>query len=319
MLVVLEAYTGQAAGLATSLLWTATSLFFTAAARRIGPVFLNAFRIAFAVLLLGLTHRFLAGTWIPDANAKQVLLLAASGVVGLSIGDLALFAAFLDIGPRLAMLVMTTAPLFAAVFAWLALGEALNGTAWLAMALTMGGVAWVVLERPKTAIGKNPPHRVRGLAWAFVGAACQAGGLLLSKQGMGHGWLSREAHMPPQTATLVRMAFAALGMLPILAVYSWQRRRKRVALGDALLRVGTRRAGYLLACCGSVTGPFLGVWMSLVASDRAPVAVAQTLCSLPPIFILPFAVYIHKEAVSPRAAIGAAIAVAGTALLFAGP
>jgi drug/metabolite transporter (DMT)-like permease len=59
--------------------------------------------------------------------------------------------------------------------------------------------------------------------------------------------------------------------------------------------------------------------MSLVASDRAPLGVAQTLCSLPPILILPVVVWVHKERVSARAVVGAVIAVAGTALLFVKP
>ena len=75
----------------------------------------------------------------------------------------------------------------------------------------------------------------------------------------------------------------------------------------------------LKAAFGAVAGPFLGVWMSLVAADKAAVGVAQTLCSLTPVFILPFAVMIHKERVSPRAALGAVIAVAGVVLLFFNP
>ncbi len=96
--------------------------------------------------MLGVTHRVLSGAWVPDVVGRQVLYLAVSGIVGLSIGDQALFAAFVYIGPRLAMLIMTTAPLFAAFFGWLALGETLSPIAWLGVGLTIGGVAWVVLE-----------------------------------------------------------------------------------------------------------------------------------------------------------------------------
>ena len=63
-------------------------------------------------------------------------------------------------------------------------------------------------------------------------------------------------------------------------------------------------------------GPFLGVWMSLVATDNAPVGVAQTLCSLTPLFLVPLAALIYKERISPRAALGAIMAVGGAALLF---
>ena len=48
MLEALTAYIGPAAGVATSVCWTGTSLFFTAAGRRLGPTLVNAFRIAFA-------------------------------------------------------------------------------------------------------------------------------------------------------------------------------------------------------------------------------------------------------------------------------
>ncbi|NUQ47564.1 MAG: EamA family transporter [Phycisphaerae bacterium] len=44
--------------------------------------------------------------------------------------------------------------------------------------------------------------------------------------------------------------------------------------------------------------------------------VAQTLCSLTPVFILPLAHLIHREHITPRAALGALAAVAGCGLLF---
>jgi drug/metabolite transporter (DMT)-like permease len=135
---------------------------------------------------------------------------------------------------------------------------------------------------------------------------------------MGHGWLPEERHLDPQAATLVRMLFAALGMIPILVLHA-RRERKRRAKNVTPKRVGSPRIGLLLSCSGAVSGPFLGVWMSLVASDRADLGVAQTLCSLPPVFLLPAVILIHKERVSPRAVIGAFLAVAGVALLFIEP
>ena len=76
------------------------------------------------------------------------------------------------------------------------------------------------------------------------------------------------------------------------------------------------RSGLLFTAGGAVVGPFLGIWMSLLACDRAPLGVAQTLCSLPPVFILPFAHLVHKEHVSGRAVLGAFVAVSGVAVLF---
>lgn len=316
LLVGAQAYVGSAAGVATSILWTGTSLLFTAAGKRLGPTVLNASRIALALVLLAVTHRLLAGRWFPNVRAEQALYLGASGIVGLVIGDQAIFTAFLDLGTRRALLVQTTAPLFAALFGWWVLGEVIGSTAWVGIALTLGGVAWVILERPALSAEPVPTRRlVRGLACASLASLCQAGGLLLSKRGMGHGWLPASEHLDPQAATLVRMVFAAAGMVPIVLLHAYRRRRRPV---DLTVRrdPSSRTAGYVFAACGAVLGPFLGVWMSLVASDRAPLGIAQTLCSLSPVFILPFVATIQKETVSVRATIGALVSVAGSAVIF---
>lgn len=313
----LAANVGYLAGLSVSALWTVTSLFFTAAGRRIGPTMVNAVRIATAVVLHTATHRILTGQWIPDAHSQQVLFLAASGVMGLTIGDQAIISAFVTVGPRLALLVMTTAPLMAAGFGMLFLAESLPPSAWLGIVLTLGGVAWVILQRGhalESTADRN--RRLRGCFYAFIAAACQAGGLLLSKQGMGHGWLPREEHLSPQTATLIRMTFAGFGMAPLLAWRAFQRRIPPENANPRPDGPSPYRTGVLLACFGAVTGPFLGVWMSLVASDRVPLGVAQTLCSLPPVLILPFAAIVDRERLTVRAVAGAALAVLGVALLF---
>jgi len=210
---------------------------------------------------------------------------------------------------------MTTSPIFAAYFGWVALGETLPPVAWIGIALVIAGVAWVILERPRRASENSPRHLYRGVLLALIGSACQAGGLLLSKQGMGHGWAQSDQYLTPQAATLIRMFFAGVGILPVIALHGCRRRVSRPSRVRTR-RGGIRRAGFLFATAGAFTGPYLGVWMSLVASDRAPLGVAQTLCSLTPIFILPFSVAINKEHISIRAVAGAFIAVGGAAMLF---
>lgn len=315
---ILQQYGGQLAGLTTAIMWTITPLFFTASSRRIGPVALNGVRLLFGVVLLGTTHRLLTGHWIPQAHSEQIIYLAVSGFIGLTIGDQVLFTSFLDIGPRLAMLIMTISPLVAAFFGWVVLGETLNPFAMIGIGMTLGGVAWVVAERPKSATLEKTDRKFRGVILAMIGAVCQAGGLLLSKKGMGHGTLPEDQFIPPQTATLIRMCFAALGMAPIVAVHAWNT-RKRDGIDNAPRFISGTRAigpGLLFALCGATTGPFLGVWMSLEAANRAPVGVAQTLCSLAPIFMLPTVAILHREHITLRATLGAILAVAGSALLF---
>lgn len=314
-----DAAIGAAAGIATSVLWTGTSLLFTAAAKRIGSLVVNTARICIAVVLLGITHRLLAGAWLPDVNSRQVLYLGVSGLLGLAIGDQALFTAYVDIGPRLAMLVMTSAPLFAALFGWAQLGEKPEPLDWLGIAVTLIGIVWVISEKPRVvlprgATGLVSTHRARGLTLAFIATACQAGGFVLSKVGIGHGWLPRAEHLSPQAASLVRMFFAALCMTPVLILHGLGTRPQRAA-GCATKAQVNMMAALLFTFGGAVFGPFLGMWMSLVAGDRIPLGVAQTLLSLPPVLILPFAYWLHKEHIGFRAIAGAVLAVIGVAIL----
>ncbi len=363
----LETYQGPAAGVLTSVLWAGTALCFTGAGRRLGATTVNAVRILLAIVWLGTTYRLTSGTWVPPAQTGQVVYLALSGLVGLSLGDLALFAAFVRIGARIPMLVMTTAPILAALFGWLALGEHLSALAAFGMLLTIGGVAWVVAERPVNGPHEPAAHRSAGLLLALIATACQAAGSLLSKSGIGHGWLPRDQHLPPLAASFLRMFFAGVFVLPVAY---WVRRSARrgqsassglpeqamkrdvalavateateaggLALADtpgisgggqsastvsdqaAEAAVGHKpsvASAYLLTFIASLIGPYLGVWLSLVAFDHAPLAVAQTTLSLSPVFILPLVIWIEREHVSARAARGALIAVIGTAICATG-
>ncbi len=311
-------YVGYLAGVTTALLWTATSLFFAAALKRISVTWVNSSRMLFAVAMLAVTHRLYFGVWLPNVNVQQVWYLAVSGVLGLTIGDQALLTAFGDIGPRRALLVMTLAPLLAALFGRAGLEERLPWLSWAGIVMTVGGVGWVILERRPDERGGRDEGRVRGPLLALLAAACQAIGLMLSKKGMGHGWLPADQHLDPQAASLVRMAFGAMGMLPIVALYAL-RENLRGAVTAAPGPKTALAVGLLLAFGGAVVGPYLGVWMSLVASDRVPIGVAQTLSSLTPIFILPFAAILHEERIGRRAVLGAFAAVGGCVLLFMAP
>jgi drug/metabolite transporter (DMT)-like permease len=76
------------------------------------------------------------------------------------------------------------------------------------------------------------------------------------------------------------------------------------------------RAGIARTCLGATFGPFLGVSLSLVAVQNTEAGVAATIMALVPVLIIVPSVLIFKERVTPRAVIGAVIAVTGTVLLF---
>ena len=291
-------YLGEAAALATAALFACASLLFTFASQRVGSFAVNLSRITFAVpVLVALTLLIHGGSWSEGFTPQRLTWLAASGWVGLTLGDWALFSAFALIGPRLSLLLMALAPPVAAALSFPLLGEVLGPRGLIGMVITLAGVVWVILER-----ASNPPprgHRVRGVVFGLLGAAGQGLGLVLSKLGMA-------GEIDPLPATAVRMLAALIGAWLVAAATG------RLGHFARLVRdIDSRKA----IAGATVLGPVLGVWLSLLAIEHAKTGIAATLMAMVPVFILPLARYVRHEQVSPRAVLGAVIAVAGVAVL----
>ena len=295
---------GELFALLTALCWTLSSLAFESASRRAGSLPVNLLRmlVAFAGLCIvgQLSDRHRALPVDAPADAWRWLLL--SGVVGFFIGDLALFRAFVILGARLSQLLMSLAPPMASIVGFALLGERISRIGWLGMFVTLAGVALVVSERRRD--DQSGEHRHPG-AWGItlgvIGAAGQAVGFVLSKRGMEH-------FNHPFAATQIRaIAGIALFALLIIAARDLPRVARTLRDGRAML----------MLTLGAITGPFLGVSLLLMSlSHEVPTGVASTLAATVPVMILPFVILIKREHVSWRAAVGAAIAVAGIAIML---
>jgi drug/metabolite transporter (DMT)-like permease len=282
---------GQLAALGTAACWAFSALAFAAAGRRMGVLALNLIRLVMALGFLILATWGMRGLPLPvDASPHAWGWLSISGLIGFVFGDLCLFRAYVLIGPRIASLMMSLAPLLTALIGWLVLGETLTGRDALGMVLTVAGIGWAVLERDRPAAGEPPPRASR---------AGQAGGLVLSKLGMGS--------YDVVAATQVRVIAGIAGYVLLLAaVRGWAR------VGEAL---GDRR-GLAFAAVGAFFGPFLGVSLSLFAVRHTVAGVAASIMALQPVLIIPLVVLLHRERVGIGGVAGALVAVAGVALLF---
>jgi len=296
-----EEFVGEIAALATSVAWSFTSIFFTIAGKEVGSMIVNRTRLLFACLYLMITHFLFYGNFLPiHAESYRWAWLGLSGFIGLVFGDGLLFQAFVLIGARLSMLLMSLVPIISTILAWLFLTEILSVYEIIAIILTVGGIVWIILERSNKTNHSDSRNYSIGILCAMGGALGQALALITAKKGLG-------GDFPALSANLIRI-IAATVVFWIIAIFQgkavsnfkfWYNKKARWAI------IG-----------GSIFGPFLGIWLSLTAIKYAQIGIASTLMALPPIFLLPLTHWIFKEKHSWRAIIGTVLAVLGVAIIF---
>lgn len=301
---------GELAALATSVCFSLSSIVFTFSGRELGSILVNRTRLLIAILLVMLLHLVLYGQLLPiNAGNERWFWLGLSGFVGLALGDGFLFQAFILIGPRLSMLMMALAPVLGAIMAWIFLGETLSLTAIAGIVITVGGILIVVAERredssanAKTkAIPTNRRRYILGLLCGLGGGLGQAGGLILSKLGLVGGF-------PALSGNLIRLIVAGV-IIWILAIANRQ-------LISSYRDLKAHPRALLFLTVGTILGPVLGVWLSLVAVQNANVGIVSTLSSLMPIFLIPISYFVYGERVTRQGIIGTFVALIGTILLF---
>jgi len=299
---------GELMAISAAVLFSWVALLFTSAGRRLGVSTVNLVRLPAGAACLALMHFLLHGQFWPDGlGGTGQFWLGLSGVVGLALGDSALFLAFTRIGPRRALLLMATSPIFTVLIAWFALDEQLGWRALLGIVVIILGVMLATVgrevgreERAGT-LGKLTPAQLRtGYLLALAAAIGQGLGSVFSKLGMA-------GDVGALGATLVRMCWAALAMVVLVLPF----RRFR----PDLERLRDRR-GLLALTGGILLGPFISVWLSLLALKYAEAGVAQVLMGMVPVFVIVPAWIVYRDRPSWRSLSGALIAVGGGALLF---
>lgn len=291
---------GELAAVAVAVLWSFTSLQFSAAAERIGSLALNAIRITIALGLIAAAHAvFYGGLWI-DLSRDQLLLLSVSGLIGLVLGDFFYFRALMLVGPKRGALMMTLWPAIAAAVAWLWLGETVGPWALAGMSVTLLGIAGSIAGRRKPVEPESRGRLALGLFFGALAALGQALGFVMAKKGMTRG--------DELFGSMVRMAAAALAVWPMAVM-------GRAKLGEAL----RNRAAIGFAAGGAFTGPFLGVWLSLYAVMHSTLGISSTIMATTPVLLIPLAAIFRRERPTALEIAGAVVAVAGVALLLNAP
>ena len=305
---------GEIISLVVAVSWTITALYADKTSHRLGSMTANVIRLTLAALFLAALLWLTVGRPYPVyADGRTWLWLALSAVVGYLFGDWCLFNCYLSIGARFGQLFMTLAPPMAALAGWLMLGETLSGHALIAMVVTLSGIAISILSRGSDAhIRLSLP--LKGVLLGLGAGLGQGVGLVLSKVGMQHYVQAVPADAPalmtemlPFASTLIRAVVGGAGFLLLMSLQKdlpklKQAVRDRTGMGYALIM--------------TLTGPVLGVSLSLMAVQYADAGIASTLMALTPVLILiPYA-FIYRQPIKAKELVGVAVSMLGVALFF---
>ncbi|MFH0883122.1 MAG: DMT family transporter [bacterium] len=291
---------GEVAALGTAFLWSFSSMLFASAGRRIGSLTVNRLRLLVATLLLMGLHTLFTGSPIPHGSPLAWMWLALSGIIGFAIGDTLLFRTFVILGPRIGMVLMTLTPVFSALLALILLDQRMSLLQQSGMITVIAGVSWAVIHRPPLVTSSKEGPPALGIVLGILSSLCQATGLVLSRLGM-------DAGPPPLTANLMRL-LSALAVMTLIFVFRGRIVEVAAALKDRIALTQLTSA--------STFGPVVGVWLSLVAVNLAPIGIAATLMSISPVLLIPLSHFLLRERIHPQSVIGTGVAVIGVALLI---
>ena len=290
---------GELAALMTACMWAGSAMFFSRASQAIGSFLVTQIRLPFAVVVLLLVVLASSGSSsLTGISIRSLWLLSASGLIGLTFGDITLFRSYLYLGPRRTSLVMSTTPIWAALLGAMLLDEPVSQRVWFGMLITLAGI-WLALSSRTQTRSKLIDKKWVGVLLALMGAWGQALGLVLAKEGMGD--------ISPIVATLVRMVAALLGGVFIISVTrSWKKTAKAFQ----------HKRGMKFTLLGTVVGPVVGVSLSLYAIQNASVALSACLMAMAPIVIIPLAIKFDGEKIGLMGVVGTLVAFSGVVVLL---
>jgi drug/metabolite transporter (DMT)-like permease len=281
--------------------WALGSVMSVTPSRHLGAFAFTRWRMAMVAVMLWAVVA-MQGSWHSfDGHAWGVM--AVSGLIGIFIGDTALFSAINRLGPRRAGVLFATHAAFSAALGFALLDERMSVQALLGGVLTLAGVMLaIVLGRHKdeTHAWEADHGQVRvGVALALLAALCQAVGSLIAKPVM-------VQQVDPIMASAVRVSVATAAHAVLLLAGFRAARANQVPTARVLVQTGLN--GFIA----------MGIGMTLVllALEKGDVGMVAILSSVSPILVLPLLWLQLKRAPAPGAWLGASLTVVGTALIL---
>lgn len=314
-------YKGELIAITVAVSWTACAMFAEVASKRLGSFGLNITRMILSLLLLAVLMYVVTGAPYPlYADADTWLWLSLSGLVGYVLGDYCLMNCYIQVGSRIGQLLMTLAPPAAALSGLILLGEHMSGVAVMGMFITILGIGISLgFPQQRADVSATPADGSRVLRGVLLGIGAAMGqgvGLVLSAKGLTCYEASLQAHHLTGSPIETLIPFASTSMRAVTGLIGFSLWAKMTGRLGEVTNILHDRKGLLCALAATITGPFIGVSLSLMATLYTSTGIAQTIMATTPLLILLPSYFFFHQRIGLREIVGAFISVVGVTLFF---
>ncbi|USD65079.1 DMT family transporter [Vibrio sp. SCSIO 43136] len=284
--------------LAAAFLWAVSSLISVTPARHLGSFAYSRWRMGCTATML-IAMSLVSGGWT-SITSDAVLPMALSGLIGIFIGDTALFACMNRMGPRQAGLLFSCHAVFSAILGYFLFSETFTELEMAGSTLVFAGVVMAIFFGRK---GSHEWDTVQGkiyigVALGLLAAICQALGGIIAKPVM-------QTDIDAVSASAIRMTTAFLAHCAF--------RMTGAKLSKAINPINWRVLG--ICAVNGFLAMAVGMTLILYALRDGNVGMVALLSSTTPIMVLPLLWLYTKQRPNRYSWAGAVLAVVGTGLL----
>ena len=270
--------------------WAMGTILFEKIGKVMPAAGITFFKSAMSVVLMA-ALMLVFGFEIP--TGRQLLLLAISGVIGISVGDTLFFRSLQNLGVKMQVLYFILGQVLTVFLSYLFLGEILTLLQYIGAFIVIIGVLLVIFNK-----SDNRPNKVRGIIEGFLAMLCYSISIIIIKSVL--------EDVSAVTATFYRMLFSVVFVL-VGGLFG-----KQIKNWAAPLKQRKTLGLFVLNAAIVTYGGFL---MSVLALKYVDVSVASILSTTEPLFTLLFAFLINRDKPTKRELLGAAITFVGVLLM----
>ncbi len=290
------------AALGAALSWAVSSIISANPSSALGSMAFVRIRMTMVFFMLAAVL-IVTGSW-RTIEVAHVTPAVISGLVGILLGDAALFATMNRLGPRRSGILFSSNAVFSVILGWMFLGEKLDIITLTGIIIALAGVALAILFGKRT----NDVHNWEtvkgslgvGIAVGLFSGLCQAIGSIVVRPVM-------ETGVDPVAIAAIRVGIASLGLT--IAMYSGV----KAARSQTTL---TPKLGWQVALSG-FTAMGIGMTLLLFALRGGHVGIVATLSATTPALVLPMLWWKTGDRPPMLAWLGAGLVVVGSGLIFA--